>query len=160
MKNKFKLSRIAASVAVAITGITASQAVFAGAGFTDVIGVDGVTPFRKATFFAYSPSGVRDTAIPEGDTLGVGQNTGKALRKFVDPLPLPGAANAKTMADGVTQKYIPLAVASKWRNPKGGLTNDDYYEIGIVEYSEKFHSDLKKATTLRGYVQIDHEASN
>ncbi|MDH4289495.1 MAG: hypothetical protein OEV65_12180, partial [Aquincola sp.] len=86
--------------------------------------------------------------------------TGTALRKFVDPLPLPGAANAKTLADGVTVKYIPVAVASKWRNPQGDMTNDDYYEIAVVEYQEKFHSDLKKPTTLRGYVQIDHEASN
>ena len=160
MRNKFKLSRVAASVAVAITGLAASQAAFAGAGFTDVIAADGTT-FRKATFFAYSPSGVRDTAIVEGDTLGVGQNTGKALRKFVDPLPLPGAANAKTMADGVTQKYIPVAVASKWVKPDGLTTSgDDYYEIGIVEYSEKFHTDLKKPTLLRGYVQIDHLATN
>ena len=164
MRNKFKLSRVAASVAVAITSIAASQAAFAGAGFTDVIAPDGVTSFRKATFFAYSPSGLRDTAIPEGLLVGNATNgdvnTGKALRKFVDPLPLPGAANAKTMADGVTQKYIPVAQVSKWVNPQGVATSHDYYEIGIVEYSEKFHSDLRKPTLLRGYVQIDHLASN
>jgi len=160
VKNKFKLSRVAASVAVAISGLAGSHAAFAGAGFTDVIAADGVTTLRKATFFAYSPTGPRDTAIPEGNTLGVGQNTGKALRKFVDPLPLPGAANAKTMADGVTQKYIPVAQVSKWVNPQGKPTTHDYYEIGIVEYSEKFHSDLAKPTLLRGYVQIDHLATN
>ena len=86
--------------------------------------------------------------------------TGKALRKFIDPLPLLGAANAKTMADGVTQKYIPVALPSKWRNPQGLLTGDDYYEIAAIEYTDRLHSDLKKPTTLRGYVQIDHEASN
>ncbi len=156
MSNKFKLSRVAASVAVVIAGLAGSQAAFAGAGFTDVVAADGTT-FRKATFFAYSPSGLRDAAIVEGDTLGVGQNTGTALRKFIDPLPIPGKPGA--LSDG-TVKYIPVGVASKWRNPKGVVTTDDYYEIGIVEYTEKFHSDLKKATTLRGYVQIDHEASN
>ncbi len=86
--------------------------------------------------------------------------TGKALRKFVDPLPLVGEANAKTMADGVTQKYIPVAKVSKWVNPQGVTTGDDYYEIAAVEYQDRLHTDLVKATTLRGYVQIDHQASN
>ncbi len=167
MRNKFKLSRVAASIAVAITGLSVSQLTIAGAGFADVIKPDGVTSFRKATFFAYSPSGTRDAGIaedgliaPQDGTGRVANYTGKALRKFVDPLPLPGAANAKMLADGVTEKYIPVAVSSKWVNPQGATTNDDYYEIGIVEYTEKFHSDLKKATKLRGYVQIDPGASN
>ncbi|MEY2686527.1 MAG: hypothetical protein RL375_725, partial [Pseudomonadota bacterium] len=86
--------------------------------------------------------------------------TGKALRKFVDPLPLPGKANAKLMADGTTSKHIPVAVASKWVNAQGVATTDDYYEIAVVEFADRFHSDLKKPTTLRGYVQIDHLASN
>ncbi len=170
MRNKFKLSRVAASVAVAITGIAASQAAFAGAGFATVTGADGLD-HRKATFFAYSPSGVRTTAVPESDTLGiVGQNTGTALRKFVDKLPVPGRTvdaltglyNGATVMDGTTavEKYIPVAVSSKWVNPQGFETTHDYYEIGIVEYTEKFHSDLRKASLLRGYVQIDHAASN
>ena len=95
--------------------------------------------------------------------------TGKAIRKFVDTLPLPAghalttkfAANKTTLTDDATaSKYIPVAVPKKWTNPQGVTTNDDYYEIAAVEYSEKFHSDLRKATTLRGYVQIDQEASN
>ncbi|MGY0197256.1 fibronectin type III domain-containing protein [Leptothrix sp. BB-4] len=91
--------------------------------------------------------------------------TGKALRKFVDPLPLPEghaltqlAGNAPQLSDisqGVVAKYLPVAKPVKWVNPQGVVTGDDYYEIASVEYSEKFHSDLKKATTLRGYVQID-----
>ena len=163
VRNKFKLSRVAASIAVAITGLSVSQLTIAGAGFADAIQPDGVTTFRKATFFAYSPSGTRDTAVPEDDLLTVGGTkrtanyTGKALRKFVDPLPIPGKVGA--LSDG-TVKYIPVAVPSKWVNPQGVTTNNDYYEIGIVEYAEKFHSDLKKASKMRGYVQIDHEASN
>ncbi|MEY8876875.1 MAG: multicopper oxidase domain-containing protein [Leptothrix sp. (in: b-proteobacteria)] len=86
--------------------------------------------------------------------------TGKALRKFVDPLPMIGAANAKKLADGSTDKYIPVAKPVKWVNPQGKLTNDDYYEIAVVEYREKLHSDLAGPTTLRGYVQIDQEATN
>ncbi len=100
--------------------------------------------------------------------------TGAALRKFVDVLPLPAghplaakqstysaALGASTLAaDPSAAKYIPVAVPQKWVNPAGQLTNDDYYEIAVVEYSEKMHSDLKKATTLRGYVQVDHLATN
>ncbi len=157
MKSNFKLSRVAASVAVAITGLAVSHAAFAGPGFVDATAPNGVDTFRLGTYFAYSPSGMRIAPTPEAGGLN---NTGTALRKFIDPLPLPGAANAKLMADGSTSKYIPVAVGSKWRNPQGFVTGHDYYEIGVVEYTDKFHSDLKKATTLRGYVQIDHEASN
>ncbi len=31
---------------------------------------------------------------------------------------------------------------------------DDYYEIAAVEFTEQMHSDLPKATHLRGYVQL------
>jgi FtsP/CotA-like multicopper oxidase with cupredoxin domain len=154
VKSNFKLSRVAASVAVAITGLAVSQAAFAGPGFVTAVAADGLTEFQQPTFFAYSPSGVRDTPIEGFPT------TGKALRKFIDPLPLPGAANAKLMADGTTSKYIPVAVGSKWKNPQGAVTTHDYYEIAVVEYTDKFHTDLKKPTTLRGYVQIDHLATN
>ncbi|MFM2065624.1 MAG: hypothetical protein RLZZ584_533 [Pseudomonadota bacterium] len=109
--------------------------------------------FDPANRLAYQQK-IRDL-FPGGYT-----GTGKALRKFVDPLPLPGAANARMLADGVTTKYIPVASATKWVNPQGVATGDDYYEVAVVEYAEKFHTDLRKATTLRGYVQIDHLASN
>ena len=162
MANRFKLHRVPVAAAALITGAAPVQA---GPGFVDATAPDGVTTFRLPTYFAYSPSGLRITPVPEDDSIAamegrVANYTGKALRKFIDPLPLPGAANARLMADGTTSKYIPVAVASKWRNPQGTLTNDDYYEIAVVEYTDRFHSDLKKATVLRGYVQIDHEASN
>jgi len=151
-----------ACVTFAMLMATGSQLAVAGPGFVDAVEPDGVTGFRKSTFFAYSPSGERDTPIPEAD----GANyTGKALRKFIDPLPLPRAADATGAAptlayDTSAEKYIPVAKATKWVNPQGIETQHDYYEIAIVEYAEKFHSDLRKATTLRGYVQIDHQASN
>ena len=143
-----------------------TQIAVAGPGFVDATGVNGDTK-RIPTFFAYSPSGMRDTAVPEEILLAPAQGrpdganfTGVPLRKFVDPLPLAGKANKKLMADG-TEKYIPVAVASNWINPQGvTVTGQDYYELGIVEYTDRFHSDLTKATTLRGYVQIDHLASN
>jgi len=65
------------------------------------------------------------------------------MRKFVDSLPGMGAANANNLS-----KYIPVAVADTTT-----YNGTDYYEIGLVQYTEKMHTDLP-ATTLRGYVQI------
>lgn len=165
MKKHFGLNKMATAVLATLAGVTALHPAFAGPGYVDATGPDGVTNFRLQTYFAYSPSGQRITPVPEDAAIAAAEGrlpgyTGKALRKFIDPLPLPGAASARLMADGATSKYIPVAVASKWRNPQGTVTNDDYYEIAVVEYTDRFHTDLKKATVLRGYVQIDHEASN
>lgn len=126
----------------------------AGPGFADAISPTGAS-FRIPTFFANSPSGAR-TPVAEAAMLYPGgyPGTGAALRKFIDPLPLLGEGSAKTMADGTTLRYIPLATPEKWVNPQGVITGDDYYELATVEYSQKLHSDLKKPTTLRGYVQL------
>jgi FtsP/CotA-like multicopper oxidase with cupredoxin domain len=154
----------AASLAlVAMAGLVTTPQALAGSGYADIV-LQGGGAGRIGTYFAYSPSGERVTPIPEAVGLpnpsGMPNYTGKALRKFIDPLPLPGAGNAKLMADGTTQKYIPVAVGSPWTNPKGEVTTDVYYEIALVEYTDRFHTDLRKETTLRGYVQIDHLASN
>ncbi len=55
------------------------------------------------------------------------------MRKFIDPLPT-----------------IPVAVPDTKT-----YANSDYYEISLVEYSQKMHSDLH-ATLLRGYVQTNN----
>lgn len=139
---------LALSVGMAAPGM-------AGPGFADAISPTG-TPFRVPTYFSHSPSGPRKTPVAEAAALyPLGYpGTGKALRKFIDPLPLPGAANQQTMADGTTVRYIPTAVPEKWVNPQGVTTGDDYYEIATLEYTQKLHSDLKKPSTLRGYVQL------
>jgi len=99
--------------------------------------------------------------------------TGTALRKFVDALPLPeghalfAKQTANTVLGGIT-KYIPVAKPVKWippntvtaANPAGVASTEDYYEIAVIEFVDKFHTDLIKATTLRGYVQIDQYATN
>jgi FtsP/CotA-like multicopper oxidase with cupredoxin domain len=54
------------------------------------------------------------------------------IKKFVDPLP-----------------QLEVGVPDTTTYP-----GSDYYEIGLVEYSQKMHSDLP-ATTLRGYVQLN-----
>ena len=74
------------------------------------------------------------------------------LRKFVDKLAGLGPANKNLLG-----QYIPLAVPDTTSYPANAATGakaSDYYEIAVVEYMEKMHSDLP-ATKNRGYVQID-----
>jgi FtsP/CotA-like multicopper oxidase with cupredoxin domain len=65
------------------------------------------------------------------------------MRKFVDKVALLGPAGANTIG-----QYIPVAVADITT-----YTGSDYYEIALVEYTERMHSDLPP-TRMRGYVQI------
>ena len=70
------------------------------------------------------------------------------IRKFVDSLPGLTAAGANTFG-----QYIQLGVPDTTTFP-----GSDYYEIGLVEYSQQFHSDLP-ASKLRGYVQLNDPAT-
>ena len=160
------LSPIAQAVGLSLmvmAGLAPINSATAGAGWVPQTLSGGATS-RLQTFVANSPSGDRDVNVAEGTVINPAtgkQTTGKAIRKFVDPLPLVGAANVTVLSgDSTAIKYIPKAVSSKWVKPDGNVSGDDYFEIAVVEYQEKFHSDLAKATTLRGYVQIDHLASN
>lgn len=74
-----------------------------------------------------------------------GGATGTAMRKFVDSLPGVSADGGTTGANNLGQ-YLPLAVADTTTYP-----GSDYYQLGIVEYTETVHSDLPKATKFRGY---------
>jgi FtsP/CotA-like multicopper oxidase with cupredoxin domain len=76
------------------------------------------------------------------DALVGGVVTG-GIRKFVDGLPGLGPGGANNLG-----QYIPVAVADTAAYP-----GSDYYEIALVEYTEKMHSDLPP-TRLRGYVQL------
>ena len=64
------------------------------------------------------------------------------IRKFLHSLPLPNKPND-------IGNYIPVAVPDITSYP-----GQHYYEIAAVEYSQKIHSDLPKATSLRGFVQV------
>ncbi len=67
------------------------------------------------------------------------------IRKFVDGLPGLGAANANNLG-----QYIPVAVPDETTYP-----GSDYYEIAVVQYRERMHSDLpRQGTLMRGYVQL------
>ena len=71
--------------------------------------------------------------------------TGTALRKFVDSLPGLGFANRNNLG-----QYIPVAIPDKTTFP-----GSDYYVIELKEYLQRMHSDLPKATRLRGYRQVN-----
>ena len=94
----------------------------------------GNTGPAGVTFYANSPSGISP----------LGSDTGTPLRKFVDSLPGLTPAGANNLG-----QYIPVAVADKTTYP-----DSDYYQIGIVEFTEKVHTDLPKATKFRGYVDL------
>ncbi len=67
------------------------------------------------------------------------------MRKFVDRLPGQTPAGANALG-----QYIPIAVPET-RIVSGQTV--DYYEIALVEFTERMHSDLPP-TRLRGYVQL------
>lgn len=70
------------------------------------------------------------------------------IRKFVDSLPGLGPSGSNNLG-----KYIPIAIADN-----ATYNGSDYFEIGLIQYSEKMHSDLNN-TTLRGYVQLETAAN-
>ncbi len=102
-----------------------------------VLGVLGIPVGEQAlagpgggTYYANSPSGGA---------------SGTALRKFVDGLPGLGSANMNNLG-----QYIPIAVPDSTT-----YRGSDYYVIGLSDYTERMHSDLPKATRLRGYYQVN-----
>lgn len=76
----------------------------------------------------------------------------RSIRKFIDKLAGLGPDQANLLG-----QYIPLAIPDTESYPNDSATGakaSDYYEIAVVEYMEKMHSDLEP-TRNRGYVQID-----
>ena len=143
MKQKsrfFRYCKMSVAVAAALSVQASMQPVFAGAGWGDNLDFNG-RPIKVPTFYANSPSGLRDSAKP--GQAGNKVDTGAALRKFVDGLPGLTPAGANNLG-----QYIPVGAADKT-----SFIDSDYYEIAVVEYTEQMHSDLPP-TTLRGYVQI------
>ena len=88
----------------------------------------------NVTWYANSPAGV----LPNGG------DTGLPLTKFIDSLPGVGSANQNNLG-----QYIPLAVPDTTSFP-----GSDYYVIGQQEFTERVHTNLFKATKLRGYVDL------
>jgi len=66
------------------------------------------------------------------------------IQKFVDPLP---GLNSATAPGG---QFIPVAIPDTTSFP-----GSDYYVIGLRDYTQKMHTNLPKATKLRGYYQVN-----
>ena len=154
----FELNLGVAALAFAVASSFPANVAQANAGFgggTDITGKAIDVP----TFFASSPQGIRPAYDPAihglSPTLTV--DTGTPIRKFVDPL--GGVYNGLENLPGMTdlQSGMPVGIPeSNWLNPFNGVqTKDDYYEIAVVEYTERLATDMMKATRLRGYVQIE-----
>ncbi|MFI6255426.1 hypothetical protein ACIBCL_04830 [Micromonospora zamorensis] len=92
--------------------------------------------FGPVPNFAHSPRPARD---PAGRVV-----PGTGLRKFVDPLPVPGQQSRTDLGS-----HLPVAAPDTISYP-----GCDYYEIGLQEYAQRLHRDLP-ATRLRGYRQLN-----
>jgi len=77
---------------------------------------------------------------------------GSGIRKFVDKVPglTPAGANSLVQPSGDSQ-YIPVAVPE---NVTLSGQDAEYYEIALIDFYEKMHSDLPP-TKHRGYVQLE-----
>ena len=164
----FKLKPIAASIVFAMAAQMTANVAYGNAGYGPNTNIAGTT-IAVPTYFASSPQGLQpaldptthlpctDPAANATTCLTAGTiDTGKALRKFVDPL-----AGAYYGLDGLPTAGIPMGIPvglpeHNWVNPANGMaTGNDYYEIAAVEYREQMHSDLANPTRLRGYVQVE-----
>ncbi len=105
--------------------------------------VPGPTGILVPDYFGTTPN-FANSPLPNVDP-ATGVISG-GMRKFVDSLPGLGVPNN-------LGQYIPIAVNDSTTYP-----GSDYYEIALVQYTEKMHSDLN-ITTLRGYVQLETPAN-
>jgi FtsP/CotA-like multicopper oxidase with cupredoxin domain len=114
------------------------------AAFVNVVGGGGSAATGIATI---SGGQIASIAV---DKEGSGYGTVPGIRKFVDSLALPG-----NKPNNLGQ-YIPVAVpdTATYTKANGFSLDSDYYEVAVVQYTERMHSDLPP-TTLRGYVQLE-----
>jgi hypothetical protein len=90
-------------------------------------------------------------------TATVGGTLVGGIHKFVDTLPgLTAGARPAGTALGANNlgQYIPLA------NPDTAtFQGSDYYAIGLIDHTEKMHTDLPATTKVRGYYQVNTPAT-
>jgi FtsP/CotA-like multicopper oxidase with cupredoxin domain len=120
------------------TGATATATVTSGV-ITAITVTNGGSGYVAPTVTITDPTGTTAAATAVLDPTKV---TG-GIRKFVDALPGLGSTGANEIG-----QYIPVATPDTTTFP-----GSDYYEIALVQYTEKLSPDLP-ATKLRGYVQI------
>ncbi|MEI6153089.1 MAG: copper oxidase, partial [Deltaproteobacteria bacterium] len=115
----------------------------AQAGPGTLAGTDASATPSGGTYYANSPLGVYRYCDAAGVCGTTTSNSGTALAKFVDKLPGLGSANANGLG-----QYIPVATPDTTT-----YAGSDYYQIGLKDYTQKMHTNLPKATKLRGYYQ-------
>jgi FtsP/CotA-like multicopper oxidase with cupredoxin domain len=100
-----------------------------------------MNPGGVPDYFGIIPN-YANSPIPSLDGLG-NWIPGTGIRKFMDSLPGLGPTGINLL-----NQYLPIAQKDTLAYP-----GSDYYEIAVVQYTQKLSRDLP-ATTLRGYVQI------
>ncbi len=98
---------------------------------------------------AAAPTAVLPTAGGKPNYFGPESNWAFSPRPAVDPatgLALAGSGGIRKFVD--TLPNLQVATADTTTYP-----GSDYYEIAVVQFTQKLHTDLNP-TTLRGYVQI------
>lgn len=133
------------ATAVATISIDAIMPDTFGAGYTSAPDVKITNPVAVTTqAVAHALTDRGGVTAINVTAAGAGYLTPGGIRKFVDTLPGLGATATNNLG-----QYIPVGVPDTTT-----FANADYYEIAVVEYQEKMHSDLPP-TTLRGYVQVE-----
>lgn len=102
------------------------------------------TPHYYGPYPNYATSQLPTVTVnPDNSTTVTG-----GIRKFIDSLPLLGPEGANNL-----DEYISVGIPDNVTYP-----GSDYYEIAVVEYMQKMHTDLPE-TKFRGYVQLETPAN-
>jgi FtsP/CotA-like multicopper oxidase with cupredoxin domain len=137
-------------LATAVSGVVQPITIALGG-----VGADFSAPIVTIT----DPTGTGATATASIATVPIGGTLTGGIPKFVDKMPGLGPAGANNIlqSHGAGQ-YISVAVADTTAYPEiagpPAKPASDYYEIALVEFSEKMHTNLPP-TRLRGYVQLE-----
>jgi hypothetical protein len=128
--------------------VTITDAYFTGSGATaeaHIIGdvINHITVTNGGTNYTAPIVIIQGTGTDAAATAHLGGPYYSGMRKFVDTLPGLTPANANNLG-----QYIPVAQSDTTTYP-----GSNYYEIAVVQFTEKMHSDLPE-TPLRGYVQL------
>ena len=125
------------------SGATATAMVVDGV-VTAIAVTDGGSGYSAPVAFINDATGTGATA-----TADIGGTLSGGIRKFVDSLPGLGESNANNLGN-----YVSVAVPDTATYP-----GCDYYEIALVRFTTKMHSDLP-ATLVQGYVQLETTANS
>ncbi|MBI5343562.1 MAG: hypothetical protein HZB63_09700 [Deltaproteobacteria bacterium] len=132
-----------------------------GSGATAAVTVDPATGAITAITLTNGGTGYSAPVVNITDATGAGATaeatiggplTG-GIRKFVDKVAGLGPTGANLLG-----QYIPVAVPDQVSFPGPNPPASDYYEIALVEFNERMHSDLPP-TKHRGYVQLETPAN-